>query len=114
LLAACSQAPEPVAPAVQPPVTGQEAPPPVAMPADEIDFKATSLRSPLPEGIEFPFPYHRLNDNTAKAGTAPQRRVYVEIRQVSPPEAEAAFTERMVQHGFFAPQVNVVRGVREL
>lgn len=79
------------------------------------DFKAANLRSPLPEGVELPFAYHRLNDNTVDADTSrPERRVYVEIRQVNAAEAEATLTAVLLQKDFSAPEVAVEKGIRVL
>jgi hypothetical protein len=63
LLAACggngasapaqTTTPEPAAPASVEPAAVEPA----------VAFKTATLRTPLPEGIAFPFSYHRLNDN---------------------------------------------------
>ncbi|TYT27137.1 hypothetical protein FZO89_13195 [Luteimonas viscosa] len=111
LLAACSeQSPQQTVEQAAP------APAPEARePETRVDFKATALRNPLPEGIEFPFPFHRLNDNTISAGTSnPERRVYVEIRQLTPQEAEEAFAGLLAEKGFSESGTELVKGVREL
>src|SRR5690606_6217308 len=119
LLSACSQQAPPQAP--QP--VEQVAATPVAVdpgasggaPAASASFKAARLRNPLPEGLELPFAYHRLNDNTVKAGApGEERRVYVEIRQVTPPEAQGALTDVLLQKGFVQSGDRVAKGAREL
>lgn len=88
---------------------------PAVVPESYLDFSPAELRSPLPEGVELPFAYHRLNDNTVDGDTSrSERRVYVEIRKVSAEEAEVALTELLLQKDFSTPEVAVEKGVREL
>ena len=115
LLAACNQqGPQQTAQAPAGPAPVQKATAP-AVAGTNVDFKAARIKKPLPGGIELPFPYHRLNDNATKANVAnSERRVYVEIRQITPQAAEEALTGLLIQSGFSEPEANLIKGVREL
>nr|WP_298125426.1 hypothetical protein [uncultured Pseudoxanthomonas sp.] len=76
-------------------------------------FKAVKLRNPLPEGIEFPFAYHRLNDNLKKDQGTEDRRVFVEILGTAPQQAQAALDQALKGKGFAEPTSQQVKGVTE-
>jgi len=116
LVVGCNQQPsQPSQPAITEPETVREVPDTAEVSELHDDFRADSFRTPLPEGLELPFPYHRLNDNLLKAETSnPERRVYVEIRQMRPEDAEAALIGLLNQKGFSASGPDVVEGVREV
>lgn len=101
-LAACNQAPqcpEPAATPVSPPPAAAAAAP--AEPAPAEDGAPRALKSPLPEGFELPFAYHRLYDNTGRteAGT-PQRRVMVEFIGSDATDVEGALGAALEAKGF--------------
>lgn len=97
---------------------GPDAAPQAAMesaPAEPapVAFTAAKLRNPLPEGTEFPFAYHRLNDNLKKGQGTEERRVFVEILGTTPQQAQAALDQVLKSKGFAEPASQQVKGVTE-
>jgi len=73
------------------------------------------LKTPLPEGFELPFAYHRLYDNTGKTSSgSPQRRVMVEFIGLDSVEAQTALSQALAAKGFAAPETEQVDGLVRL
>lgn len=116
-LAACNQAPtpEPATPETAPPTAVAE---PSAMPEvirPKSGKVSVDLKTPLPEGFQLPFAYHRLYDNTGKTDSgSPQRRVMVEFIGTDLPEARSALTRALADKGFGVPEVDQANGLERL
>ena len=113
LLAACggNGASAPVETATPDPAPEITTEPAAAVPS--VEFKASTLRTPLPEGLEFPFAYHRLNDNVKTAEADKERRVFVEILGTAPQQARDALDQALKGKGFAEPASQQAKGVTE-
>ncbi|TQM17416.1 hypothetical protein FB548_0800 [Pseudoxanthomonas sp. 3HH-4] len=113
LLAACggNGASAPAQTTTPEPAPEVSAEPAAVVPSDE--FKTSTLRTPLPEGLEFPFSYHRLNDNVKTAEADKERRVFVEILGTAPQQARDALDQALKGKGFVEPVSQQVKGVTE-
>jgi hypothetical protein len=113
LLAACggNDASAPAQPTTSEPAPQASVEPAAVEPA--VAFKTATLRTPLPEGIAFPFSYHRLNDNVKKEAGVDERRVFVEILGTAPQQAQAALDQALKGKGFAEPVSQQVKGVTE-
>ena len=105
-LAACSQSPEPAAPATTPEVAVQ----PESKPAEPAKPAAVPgrLARALPRGIELPFPYYAVADKTRpnKAGQV-ERRIRVELTQGDAASTITALEQAMKAGGFRAGKPDV-------
>ncbi len=65
---------------------------------------AGALKSPLPEGFELPFGFHRLYDNTGRSENGgPQRRILVEYLDVDDAVVRTSLVRALEAKGFGAP-----------
>jgi hypothetical protein len=111
LVAACDQK-RPAADVGLPPAEpAAAAPAPVPAPS----MQPMALKSPLPEGFELPFEYHRLYDNTGKTQTgALQRRIMVEVIGQDAAAARDALSGALAGKGFSAPASDLDDGLERL
>lgn len=78
-------------------------------------FERKDLESPLPEGFELPFVYHRVADNLGKtADGKPQRRILVEVLEGDAAAAQQAMVTALAAKGFGEPVIEPVAGVNQL
>lgn len=78
-------------------------------------FERQDLETPLPEGFELPFAYHRVADNLGKtADGKPQRRILVEILEGDAATAQQGIVNALVAKGFGQPVIEPVAGLNQL
>jgi hypothetical protein len=78
-------------------------------------FERQDLETPLPEGFELPFAYHRVADNLGKtADGKPQRRILVEILEGDAAAAQQGIVNALVAKGFGQPVIEPVAGINQL